>query len=70
MKPPVAPIHALEAIMPSEKTISVAADCIVVPPKCSNVISGNKAEMGLNSTENAKPIHSMANKPAWRLSSR
>ena len=56
--------------MPTENAISAMADCVVVPPKWSNTMSGNSADMGENNTEKAKPIQSMANRPRWHLSSR
>ena len=70
LRPPVTPIQPLAAIIPTENAISAIADCVVVPPKWSNTMSGNSAEIGENSTENANPIQSMANSPRWRLSSR
>ena len=63
LRPPVAPIQPLAAIMPTENAISAIADCVVVPPKWSNTMSGNSADMGENRTEKAKPIQSMANRP-------
>ncbi len=57
------PIQPLAAIMPTETRSPAIADCVVVPPKWSSTMSGNSADMGENSTENAKPIQSMANRP-------